>query len=102
MSEGLSENEISYSNSLPSNDKGEMNTSEEESNASVYEEDDSSVSATLGMEPYLFEPVVAVNQSGSESASEEDQGEAIWRLANTTWYVLELQGVISVTAPIYN
>ena len=42
------------------------------------------------MEPYLFEPVVAIDQSGSESASEEDLGEVIWRLANTMWYVLEL------------
>ena len=66
-----------------------MNTSEEERNVNEEEEDDSSVSATLGMEPYLFEPVAAIGQLGSESASEEDLGEAIWRLANTTWYAVE-------------
>ena len=69
-------------------DKSKINTSEEEGTASE-DEGDSSVLSTLGMEPYLFEPVTPINLSGSESASEEDPGEAIWRLANTTWYVLE-------------
>ena len=65
MSEGFSENEITNSTGLSSNDEGKMNTSEEERNVSEEEEDDFSVSATLGMEPYLFEPVAAIGQLGS-------------------------------------
>ena len=78
---------ISNTNGLSSNDKCKSSTSEGEGTASE-DEGDSSVLSTFGMEPYLFEPVAAIDLSGSESASEEDPGEAIWRLANTTWYVL--------------
>ena len=90
MSEELSEKELSKSNGLSSNDVGEINTSEEENEATEDEEDDSSVSVTLGMEPYLFKPVATIDQSESDSASEEDPGEPIWRLASTTWYAHDL------------
>ena len=89
MFEGFSENEISNTNGLSSNDKCKSSTSEEEGTVRE-DEGDSSVSETFGMEPYLFEPVTAIDLLGSESASEEDPGEAIWRLANSTWYIFEL------------
>ena len=54
-----------------------MNNSEEKYNLFEDEEDDSSLFAALEMEPYLFEQFAAIDQSGAESALEEDQGEAI-------------------------
>ena len=71
------ENELSDSNGLYSNNEGEMNNSEEKDNPYEDEEDDSSLFAALEMEPYLFEHVAAIDQSGTESALEEEQGEAI-------------------------
>ena len=71
------ENELSDSNGLSSNNEGEMNNSEEKDNPFEDEEDDSSLFAALEMESYLLEHVAAIDQSGAESALEEDQGEAI-------------------------
>ena len=72
MSVGFSESELSDSNGFSSNNEGERNSSEEIKD----EEDNSSLFAALEMEPYLFKHVAAIDQSGSESALEEDQGEA--------------------------
>ena len=70
------ENELSDSDGLYSNNEGEMNNSEEKENH-YEDEDDFSLFAALEMEPYLFEHVAAINQSGAESALKEDRGEAI-------------------------
>ena len=71
------ENELGDSNGLYSNNEDEMNSSEEKDNPYEDEEDDSSLFAALEMEPYLFEHITAIDQSGAESALEEDRGEAI-------------------------
>ena len=63
MSAGLSENELSDSYGLSSISEGEMNTSEEKGDYIEDEEDDSRLFTTLEMEPYLFEHVVAIDQS---------------------------------------
>ena len=77
MSAGLLENELSDSNGLSSINEGEMNTSEEKGDSIEDVEGDSSLFAALEMQPYPFDHVAAFDQSGSESALEEDQGEAI-------------------------
>ena len=76
MSAGLQEN-LGDSNGLSFNNEGEMNTSEEKGDSIESVEDDSSLFAALEMQPYPFNHVAAFDQSGSESALEEDQGEAI-------------------------
>ena len=76
MSAGLSENELSDSYGLSSINEGEMNTFEEKGDSIEDEEDDSCLFTALEMEPYLFYHVAAFDRSGSESALEEDQGEA--------------------------
>ena len=77
MSVGLSENRLNNSYCLSSNNEGEMNTSVEKGDSIEDEEDDSSLFAALEMESNLFEHVAAIDQSGTESVLEEDQGEAI-------------------------
>ena len=74
MSAGLSENELSDSYGLSFNNEGKMNTSEKKGDSI---EDDSSLFEALEMQTYLFDHVAAFDQSGPESALEEDQGEAI-------------------------
>ena len=54
-----------------------MNTSEEKGHSVESVEDDSSLFAALEMQPYPFDHIAAFDQSGSESALEEDQGQAI-------------------------
>ena len=65
-------------------------TSVEQNDASADDNDDSSIPATIEMESYPFKPITANNRLGSESDLQEDPGEVICRLANTTWYVHEL------------
>ena len=77
MSVGLSENEFRDSYGLSSNNEGEINTSEEKGGSIDSVEDDSSLFAALELEPYLFEHVATIDQSGAKSALEEDLGEAI-------------------------
>ena len=66
-----------------------MYTFEEQGDSTEDEEYDFSLFAALEMEPYPFEHVAANDQSGSESALEEDQGEEIQRLVDTTWHLHE-------------
>ena len=77
MSAGLSENELSDSNGLFSNNEDEIYTFEEQGDSTEDEEYDFSLLAALEMGPYPFEHVAANGQSGSESALEEHQGEEI-------------------------
>ena len=65
MSAGLQENELSNSNGLSSNNKGEMNTSEEKGD-SIEDAGDFSLFEALEMEPYLFEHIAAIDQSGQK------------------------------------
>ena len=77
MSADLSENALSDSNGLFSNNEGEMYTSEEQGDSTEDKEYDFSLFVALEMGPYPFEHITANGQSGSESALEEDQGEEI-------------------------
>ena len=70
-------------------------TAEKESNderrQSEDEEDTEGSSATLGIAPYQFEPVLPVsapaNESPSDGSDENDEG-PVWRLNNTNSYVI--------------
>ena len=86
MSAGLSENELSDSNGLSSNNEDEMYTFEEQGDSTEDEEYDFSLFVALEMKPYRFEDVAANGQLGSESALEEDQREEIQRLVDTIWH----------------
>ena len=66
-----------------------MYTSEEQGDSTEDEEYDFSLLAVLEMGPYSFEHVTANGPSGSESTLEEDQGEEIQRLVDTTWHAHE-------------
>ena len=67
---------------------GELNDINEDNN------DDTSISATIVMKSYPFEPIVTNDWLGSESDLKEDPGEVICRLANTTRYPHETYRVI--------
>ena len=66
-----------------------MYTFKEQGDSTEDEEYDFSLFATLEMGPYPFEHVAPNGQLGPKSALEEDQGEVIQRLLDTTWHAHE-------------
>ena len=89
MSETILANEFNDSSGFSFNDKGEISTSGEWNNVNEDDNDISSISATIVLEFYPFEPIAANDRLGSESDLNEDPGEVICSLANTTRYVYE-------------
>ena len=65
MSSGLSENELSNSNGIYSNNKGDMYTFEKKGE-STEDKDDFSLFAALEMESYPFEHVTAMTNQGQK------------------------------------
>ena len=66
MSASLSENDLSNSNGLTSDNECAMNTSEEKGDSIEDVENDSSLFTALELEPYLFEQVAAIDKSGQK------------------------------------
>ena len=65
------------------------------------EDKDTEVSLqTLGMAPYLFEPVAPANEYSPSDRSDEDDEGPVWRLNNTNWYVTVSSTEIILLYPV--
>ena len=85
---------MSLSTSNSSSEGQSLDSREDDEDVSTdpeNEEDIQSGPESMGMAPYQFEPVTTVDDSGTDSSSDEDDEGPVWRLSNTDWYVVAVK-----------
>ena len=87
----LSCSDLSYDErDLSSSDGAHDYSSDEDSNdvEDASEDGNDTNAEALGFEPYQYEPFGTVDNSSTMESGSESEDEAVWRLNNTSWYVL--------------